>query len=295
MAGAPQDPLAVGLAGAGPWATMVHAPLLAAGPETRLAGVWARRPDAAAALAAAHGVPAFATFDELLDGSHAVACAVPPDVQPGLAVRAAQAGKPLLLEKPLAATAADARRVADAVGEAGVGSLMVLTYRFGEGVRAFLEGAGAFGADGGRAWWVSGAFLGGPFSTSPWRRRHGALLDVGPHVLDLVEAALGPVARVDGTRSSRDWVELVLTHEGGALSGVSLSCRVAIADSRAGVELYGGGGVLEVDLRKDRGPAGLATLRSEFARVARTGEPHPCDVRRGVELQVLIERAEAAL
>ncbi|MDQ1396460.1 MAG: hypothetical protein QOG64_1719, partial [Acidimicrobiaceae bacterium] len=40
--------LAVGLVGAGPWATMVHAPVLSAGPETLLAGVWARRPEAAA-------------------------------------------------------------------------------------------------------------------------------------------------------------------------------------------------------------------------------------------------------
>jgi hypothetical protein len=37
------SPVEVGLIGAGPWAQVMHAPVLAAGPETRLAAVWARR------------------------------------------------------------------------------------------------------------------------------------------------------------------------------------------------------------------------------------------------------------
>ena len=41
------EPVAVGLIGAGPWARMAHAPMLAKSPHTRLAGVWARRPEAA--------------------------------------------------------------------------------------------------------------------------------------------------------------------------------------------------------------------------------------------------------
>ena len=44
-------PLAIGLVGAGPWA-QVHARHLAAHPGIRVSGVWARRPEAAAALAA---------------------------------------------------------------------------------------------------------------------------------------------------------------------------------------------------------------------------------------------------
>ncbi|MBV9935452.1 MAG: Gfo/Idh/MocA family oxidoreductase, partial [Actinobacteria bacterium] len=92
--------LDVGLVGAGPWAQFVHGPMLAAGPETRLAGVWARRPEAADELAVRFGSQAFATYDDLLDGCDAVAFAVPPMVQAELAVTAAQAGKALLLEKP---------------------------------------------------------------------------------------------------------------------------------------------------------------------------------------------------
>ena len=88
-------PLAVGLVGAGTWAERVHAPMLAAGPETRLAGVWARRPDAAAALARRHGVEAAPSFETLLERSEAIAFAVPPDVQARLATIAACAGKAL--------------------------------------------------------------------------------------------------------------------------------------------------------------------------------------------------------
>ncbi|HKA03271.1 MAG TPA: Gfo/Idh/MocA family oxidoreductase, partial [Acidimicrobiales bacterium] len=94
--------VSVGLVGAGPWASMVHAPMLATNPNTRLAGVWARRPEAAAALAAKHGTEAFESIDGLFDSCEAVAFSVPPDVQGDLAVRAATAGKHLLLEKPIA-------------------------------------------------------------------------------------------------------------------------------------------------------------------------------------------------
>ena len=40
----------VGLVGAGPWATMFHAPMLAGASRLELTVVWARRPEAAAAL-----------------------------------------------------------------------------------------------------------------------------------------------------------------------------------------------------------------------------------------------------
>ncbi|MFD1312107.1 gfo/Idh/MocA family oxidoreductase, partial [Streptomyces kaempferi] len=48
-------PVEVGLVGAGPWARAMHARMLAAGPETRLAAVWARRAEAARETAAPHG------------------------------------------------------------------------------------------------------------------------------------------------------------------------------------------------------------------------------------------------
>ena len=289
------EPLRVGLVGAGPWAQFVHAPVLAAGPETRLAGVWARRPEAAAELATAHGTTAFGRYEELLDACEAVAFAVPPAVQAEMAIAAARAGKAILLEKPLAETVDDARRLADAVGEAGVGSLVVLSYRFGQGVRDFLGEAAAFDTVGARATFISGAFLGGPFSQSPWRHEHGALLDVGPHVIDLVDVAVGPVSDVVSAAANRGWVALQLQHENGAISELALSASVAIADSRTEVELYGPAGALTLDARAATGPDAFAPLRAEFASVARTGAPHECDVRRGLYLQEWITQVQARI
>lgn len=287
-------PVRVGLAGAGPWARMVHAPLLAAGPETELVGVWSRTPEHAAALAAEHNVVSFASFDAMLDAVDAVALAVVPAAQPDLAVRAANAGKALLLEKPLGVDVEGARRIADAVATNDVGSLVLLTYRFADVVRDFLAEAAAMQATGGRACFISGAFLGGAFAGG-WRLELGALLDVGPHVLDLVEAALGPVVEIQGHGDPRTWVGLLLTHETGACSEVTLSCASAIEPSRTEVEVYGREKSLFVDARSAARAESFARVREEFAQVARAGGPHACDAARGLVLQELIARAEQAL
>jgi len=288
-------PLAVGLAGAGPWARTVHAPMLAAGPETRLAAVWSRTEESARSLAAEHEVPAVASFDALLETCDAVAIAVPPDAQAELAVRAAAAGKALLLEKPLALDLAGAERVATAVAAAGVGSVMVLTYRFAPAVRAFLADASGFSATGGRACFLSGAFLGGPFAGSAWRVEHGALLDVGPHILDLVDAALGPIVAMRAHESTDGWIGILADHLDGAVSEISISCRAAITPSRTEVELFGAAGSLSVDGRADGRDVIFATLRADFAAAAASGGPHPCDAARGLHLQRLLTMAAEAL
>jgi predicted dehydrogenase len=272
----------------------VHAPTFAAGPETRLAGVWSRTEAAARTLAGAHGVPSFASFDALLDACDAVAFAIPPAVQPEYAVRAARAGKAVLLEKPLALDIGGATAIADAVGEAGVGSVVLLTYRFAAIVRDFLAAARALPTTGGRACFLSGAFLGGPF-VGGWRAEHGVLLDVGPHILDLVDAALGPVVDVQAHGDPDDWVGLLLEHESGAWSEVSMSCRAAITPSRTEVEVFGPEGAVAVDARAGARADSFATLRRELAETARRGGGHPCDAARGLHVQRLVARATAAL
>jgi predicted dehydrogenase len=272
---------------------MVTAPMFAKGPETRLAGVWSRTAEHAQALAHELAVPCFDSFDELLDHCDAVATVVAPDAQPALATAAARAGKAVLLEKPLAFDVEAARRVADAIGEAAVGSLVVLTSRFHPPTREFLVRAAAFDALGGRGCFISGAFLGGPFAQG-WRLERGCLLDVGPHLVDLLDVALGEVVEIDATGDVHGWVALTLRHASGAVSQGSL-CTRAATDSRTEVELYGPDGTLFVDGRSgDRGET-FATLRAEFARVARSGEAHPVDAQRGLYLQELLARAESSL
>uniref|UniRef100_A0A832I4B8 Gfo/Idh/MocA family oxidoreductase n=1 Tax=Eiseniibacteriota bacterium TaxID=2212470 RepID=A0A832I4B8_UNCEI len=286
--------LAVGLAGAGPWAAKAYAPMLAAGPETRLAAVWARRTEAARALAGAHGAEAVATFDALLERCAAVAFAVPPDVQAALATRAARAGRHLMLDKPLALSLEAARAVAREVEAAGVVTQLMLTHRYRSRTAAFLEAARGFAAIGARLAFLSGAFLRGPYAT-PWRLEHGALHDLGPHALDLLDAALGPVVEVTGRGDSRGWVSLVLTHAGGAVSEAALSGVMRLPHTVFRVELYGPAGALEFDAVAASAEDPWPTVRRTFVEAVRAGRPPALDVRRGVALQELIERARAAL
>jgi predicted dehydrogenase len=279
-------PVPVGLVGAGPWAELVHAPMLATGPETTLVGIHARRRERARALADRfEGVEVFDSFDALLGACDAIACCVAPDAQVEYAVRAAEAGKALLLEKPLALDVAGAQRIVDAVTANGVVSVVVLTNRFAAPVRDFLRSARSFDADGGRAMFVSSAFLEGPFAQSPWRRAHGARLDVGPHVLDLVDAALGPLVAVQCELDApARCAQLLCTHEGGVASTVTIDCSTG-GESRTEIELFGRAGRLSCDARTADEATTLATLRAEFAACVRDGSPHEIDASRALSIE----------
>lgn len=278
----------MGLIGAGPWARMAHVPMLAKGPHTRLAGVWARRPEAAAEL----GAPVYATAEELFEHCEAVAFCVPPAVQARYAVRAARAGKALLLEKPLADTLEGAERVAAAVAEAGVASQMVLTLRYAPQTRAFLARCAEIDPFGGHAANISGLLLGDhPFAT-PWRHEHGPLLDVGPHLIDLLDAALGRVTGVRAHGRPLGWVGLLLEHEGGAVSEVSL-CMTAGGDQpQQTIAVYGRAGSAVLP-DSDEDP--LERIAEEFAGTVRAGGGHPLDAAHGLRLQRIIAEARAQL
>jgi predicted dehydrogenase len=287
-------PVAVGLVGAGPWARDMHAPTWAAGPETRLVAVWARRPPASRALARAYGAEAVEAYDDLLDRCEAVAFAVAPDVQARLAVRAARAGRALLLEKPIALDLPAAHALAEAVAAAGVVTQLVLTKRYHPATRAFLAAAAAFEAAGARACYLHGAFLDGELATG-WRLTAGALPDLGPHLLDLLDAALGPVAEVRAAGDARRWVELTCRHAGGAVSQASLSGVVGLARPRTEVELYGPAGELRFNAAELDHTLCWPVLRREFAAAVRAGRSHELDVRRGLYLQELLDQAVRSL
>ncbi|MGW5640804.1 Gfo/Idh/MocA family protein, partial [Streptomyces sp. NPDC003832] len=216
----------IGLLGTGPWATMVHAPALDGHPEVDFAGVWGRRPEAAKVLADRYGVPAHDDVDALLADVDAVAVALPPAVQAELAVRAARAGRHLLLDKPLATTVEQGRAVVGAAEEAGVASVVFFTSRFQPEIDAWIaEQASVEGWFTAYAQWLGAVFSGGdsPFAT-PWRREKGALWDVGPHALSVLVPVLGEVRRVAAAAPGPgDTAHLVLEHAGGASSTLTLS------------------------------------------------------------------------
>lgn len=283
-------PVEVGLVGAGPWARAMHARMLAAGPETRLAAVWARRTDAAQQTAAPYGAHVAASFDDLLDRCEAVAFAVPPAVQAELAPSAARRGKALLLEKPLGPDLPAARRVADAVLDAGVVSQLVLTKRYHPVTDAFLDAARGRKITGARSCYLHGAFLGGEFATG-WRLEYGALLDLGPHLLDLLDTAISPITAIRGSGDPRRWIELTCEHENGAVSQASLSGSVAVDRALTRVDLFGPETTLTYDTAEIDHEECWPILRRSFATAIRTNRPTTLDAARGLYLQRLMDQA----
>jgi predicted dehydrogenase len=291
-------PLRFGLLGTGHWATEAHAPGLAGHADASFVGVWGRDPAKAATLAGRFGVEAFADLDELLAKVDAVAVAVPPDVQADLAVRAATAGRHLLLDKPLALSLEAARRVVAAVESSRVASLVFFTARFMPEVVAWLdELREAGGWQGAQATWFGSIFQpGGPYADSVWRRERGALWDVGPHALSLAVPALGAVERVSAARGLGDTTHLVAGHRGGASSIISLSLTVPPAAASTRFAVYGPAGWSEM-------PEDATTPAEAFSRavaelagmVAASRTGHPCDVRFGAEVVAVLDAAERQL
>ncbi|MBI5090501.1 MAG: Gfo/Idh/MocA family oxidoreductase [Actinobacteria bacterium] len=297
-----EQPIRMGLVGAGPWAQLFTGPLLAAGPHLVLDAVWARRPEAAAAVAERHGAHRAHTLDELIDRCDAIAFAVPPDVQAALAARVAAAGRPVLLDKPIGMTVIQAEQLAAAVDEAGVVSQVVLTNRYLPAMREFLDRTSTFEAHGGQAVFLGGGAMEGNYFGTPWRLEHGGLLDLGPHVLDALDVALGPIVDVRGAGDPLGTVVLTCTHQSGVVSSAVMSGTTPVEPSGLLVEVYGRAGRVRLDTAwtdADEGrrqfAAAMSTIASEFAAAVRSGVPHPLDARRGLHLQRLIDVAERSM
>lgn len=284
----------VGLVGAGPWAHTMHAPTLAAAPDTTLAAVYARRAEAAEELATKFGALGTTHFEELLERCDAVAFAVRPDIQAELAKIAARAGKAILLEKPLALSLDAARELAEVVAAEGVVNQLNLTKRYHPSTRLFLNDAGSFHTSGARSCYLHGAFLGGAMATG-WRLEHGALPDLGPHLLDLLETAVGRIASIRAVGDSTRWIELTCEHETGAVSQASLSGAVQLDRARTTVELFGPNGSLAFDTAEIDHAECWPILRAEFAAAVRANRHHELNVWTGLRLQELIEFALQSL
>jgi predicted dehydrogenase len=131
----------------------------------------------------------------------------PNSTHADLAVRALEAGKHVVCEKPIATTVADAERMADAARASGLIAAVPFVYRFHPMVREARERIAASG--GGRILTVQGAYL-QDWLLSPddsnWRvssKQGGpsrAFADIGSHLVDLVEFITG--ARITRLRAS---------------------------------------------------------------------------------------------
>jgi predicted dehydrogenase len=282
-----------GLVGTGHWARAVHAPTLSETAGVELAGVWGRDPAKAAALADQFGSTAYEDIDALIDAVDAVSFAVAPDVQTGLAERAARAGRHLLLEKPIATRIDAAERLASAVASAGVASVVFFTARFMPERRAWIEAVRSEDWHGGWASWLGAAFApGSPFDT-PWRHEKGGLWDVGPHALSMVAATLGPVTGVSAVAGRRDVVHLVAHHESRVTSTATVTIEAPPSAANASLTLWGGPGTSTMPSATTT-PVEAGTLAvSELVANARAGRTdHSCDVRFGADVVRLLADAQ---
>ena len=129
----------------------------------------------------------------------------PPSLHPEPTIAAAEAGKQLVCEKPLAKNARDARTMLDAAGRAGVKHLTGFNYRFIPAVtfarKLIKEGTL------GKIHFFKGAYLnfnGGfddpRFPIKWWHQSetagYGALADLGTHAIDLARFLMGEVSSV---------------------------------------------------------------------------------------------------
>ena len=183
-----QDPIRIGLVGAG-YIAGWHAAGLARVPGVALAGVADPATGAAQALAGQHGARAFDSLDAMIAAQavDAVHILTPPGTHHDLALQALGAGLHVLVEKPFATTAAQARAMVQAADEAR--RVIAVCHNFlGQPGYARLKAALADGRIGrvDRAE-IRWSFPLPPLRSGPfrlWMLRHpqNLMLELGPHL-----------------------------------------------------------------------------------------------------------------
>lgn len=284
------------LLGTGHWAASVHGPGLAAHPGVELVAVWGRDANRAAALAGELGCRGTSDLVAVLGEVDAVAIALPPDVQAGLAEQAAAAGRHLLLDKPVALDVPAAEAVAAAAAATGVASVVFFTARFSPGLAPWWDQLS-------RGGWSVGSYVetgsifapGSPYAGSAWRRERGALWDVGPHALATVTAGLGPVDSVAAVRGPGDTVVVTTSHREGGVGSLllALDAPPAARDRRA--TFYGERGVLHRPVDPTSPADAYRRAVDELlSGIAAGATEHPCDVGFGLEVVRILAAAEQA-
>ncbi|NAZ81739.1 Gfo/Idh/MocA family oxidoreductase [Kineococcus sp. R8] len=294
-------PRRFGVLGTGHWARWCHGAALAAHPDVELVGFWGRDPARAGAAAAEAGGRAFADVDALLAEVDAVSIALPPDVQAPLAVRAARAGRHLLLEKPIALELAAADAVLAATRAAGVASVVDVTYLFQSDITDWLARLEELAAEHGPwegalvRWGGSIDAPGSPFGDSPWRREHGGLWDAGPHALSVLGRLLPPVERVSAARGVRDAVTVLAEHAGGASSALALTGTAPPGIGGPTAVVWGPGGRHEMPWFTGTPQEGFARAVDDLRAAAATGREHASGAADGRDAVAVLSAVRAHL
>ncbi|OSP39409.1 oxidoreductase, partial [Streptomyces sp. 13-12-16] len=119
---------------------------------------------------------------------------------------------------------------------------------------------------------------------------------VGPHALSVLLPVLGEPRRVTAAAyGPGDTVHLVLDHEGGASSSLTLSLTAPPAAAGAVVELRGTAGVTSLPEASEGAVPALTRAADALLTAAGAGTPHPCDAAFALRVTEILAAAEARL
>ncbi|MGC1754867.1 MAG: gfo/Idh/MocA family oxidoreductase, partial [Trebonia sp.] len=133
-----------------------------------------------------------------------------------------------------------------------------------------------------------------PFNT-PWRRDKGGLWDLGPHVVAMLWACLGPVTSVTAVAGGTDVTHLVLRHSGGASSAATVTLSAPPPAAGNNLFVWGEAGRSVMPATPDDPVDALRVAAMELAASAESGRPHPLDVRFGRDVVKVLADAQALL
>jgi predicted dehydrogenase len=298
--------LGIGLIGAGKHGLRYARHIVDDVPEAALVALCRRDRDAGERAAASFGCRWTDDVRRLIDDPavDAVVTAVPPSLNLAIVEAAVLARKPLLLEKPLAATLDAARRIRDLVSSAGLPCMVAHTLRFNGVVRALRARLGEIAP-------LQTIVLSQRFEPSalPWLDRRaaaggGIALHTGVHSFDLLRHLTGDdVGEVWGmidrrfTRETEDMFSLLFRMRGSPVHGAVSGSRTTLGRNGL-IELAGERGQLVGDhvhgfaylLRgRDRTEvpveANVPTVRDAvraFVGALRTGDLFPITVEDGL-------------
>lgn len=172
--------------------------------RAQLVAVCDNRAEALAAAVARTGAAGFESLDALLAGSDAdvVVLATPSGLHPRQAMRAAQAGRHVLTEKPMATKWDEGMQMVRVCREAGVKLFVVKQNRLNPTLQLLKTAvdAGRFGSiylATVNVFWTRPQSY---YDDAPWRGRWdldgGAFLNQASHYVDMVDWLIGPVDSV---------------------------------------------------------------------------------------------------
>ncbi|MBK7863669.1 MAG: Gfo/Idh/MocA family oxidoreductase [Archangiaceae bacterium] len=189
-------------------------------PGTELMACWSRSPERAAAFAERHRAVSCSSLDALLASQvDVIYVATPPGQHKEHALACLNAGKAVLLEKPFACSAAEAREIAAAARKANRFCMEAMWMRFVPAFRELVTSVrqGRHGAV---------QSLEASLGFAQARARDGALLDLGVYPLTFAHALLGAPKTVKAIGGHEE-VSAVLDY-GTAQASIRCSSRAQL-------------------------------------------------------------------